>query len=397
MSLLKTKREGIFRNTKTGKYLARITVDGKQSKCTFDTEYDAIRWRLAKENKEPPPTPTRNTSTLKLVWFTMQEKHFPTLQGSTCRIWVRRYELLKDLENFQMSEITQSKITAWVESKVKYFKSAKYESSSRGLSKRCNLDNELNLLTTIFNWYKSSEDFETEAASLSCPVTKNHKKKGFIRPKPIKDKAITLEAAIQFFAHLKPLYRDMALLQFYTASRVGEVAGLQWSRIDFDNQKVTIMETCEWDDNKVYIGLNKTPKNKEARPVFMTKEIEEVLKRRLPFKEPDCDFVFHVQGTPLNYSTIQANYREGQRKSKVPYRGTHILRHGMAKLARRVGGGLDAVIAMTGHKDFKLADHYSSLDLEFQKETSEKIMEEVRKAMTPESAENVVQLFTKRA
>ncbi len=31
----------------------------------------------------------------------------------------------------------------------------------------------------------------------------------------------------------------------------------------------------------------------------------------------------------------------------------------MAKLARQMGGRLDAVIAMTGHKDIKLADHYS--------------------------------------
>ena len=54
--------------------------------------------------------------------------------------------------------------------------------------------------------------------------------------------------------------------------------------------------------------------------------------------------------------------------------GTHILRHGMATLARKVGGGLDAVIAMTGHKDYKLADHYSKLDTEYQKELSEKIM-----------------------
>ncbi len=51
------------------------------------------------------------------------------------------------------------------------------------------------------------------------------------------------------------------------------------------------------------------------------------------------------------------NYRRAQRKSGIPYTGTHILRHGMAKLARQIGGGLDAVLAMTGHKDLKLADH----------------------------------------
>jgi integrase len=395
MSFLKTKREGVFKNTTTGKFLARITVKSEQLKRTFDTEYDAIRWRLAMENGEPEPRIQGETSSLKYVWHEMQEKHFPLLAASTREIWLRRYELLKDLENFQMGELTHSKVSAWVEEKVLYFKSDAYLNSGRGEAKRCNLDNELNLLTTIFNWYKSSEEFETEAALLVNPVKQKHKKMGFIRPKPIKDKAITLDSALQFFEHLKPLYRDLAFFQFYTASRISEAAGLQWSRIDFENRRITVMETCRWDmRTKVFIELNKMPKNKEPRPIYMTAELEDILKRQLPFKRKDCDFVFHIEGKALNYGTIQLNFREGQRKSKVPYRGTHILRHGMAKLARQVGGGLDAVIAMTGHKDYKLADHYSKLDLEFQKEISEKIMNKVRKERAPQ-ADNVINLLRK--
>jgi hypothetical protein len=52
----------------------------------------------------------------------------------------------------------------------------------------------------------------------------------------------------------------------------------------------------------------------------------------------------------------------------------------MAKLARQIGGGLDAVIAMTGHKDIKLADNYSKCDKDDQREFSEKIMEHIRKS-----------------
>lgn len=88
--------------------------------------------------------------------------------------------------------------------------------------------------------------------------------------------------------------------------------------------------------------------------------------------------MFHVGGKPLNYGTIQLNYRKAQRKGKLPYSGTHILRHGMATLARKVGGGLDAVIAMTGHKDIKLADHYSKCDEEDQKDVSLKVMRYIK-------------------
>lgn len=76
---------------------------------------------------------------------------------------------------------------------------------------------------------------------------------------------------------------------------------------------------------------------------------------------------------------IQLNYQEAQRKARLPHTGTHILRHGMAKLVRRIGGGLDAVIAMTGHKDFKLANHYSKLDKEDQKDIALKISSHLNK------------------
>jgi len=109
----------------------------------------------------------------------------------------------------------------------------------------------------------------------------------------------------------------------------------------------------------------------------MTDELERILRRMENFRRSDCNFIFHVEGKPLNYGTIQVNYRGAQRKSKIPYSGTHILRHGMAKLARKVGGGLDTVIAMTGHKDLKLADHYSKLDTDYQKKVSLEIMKHV--------------------
>ena len=51
----------------------------------------------------------------------------------------------------------------------------------------------------------------------------------------------------------------------------------------------------------------------------------------------------------------------------------------MATLARRVGGsGLDSVIAMTGHKDLKLADHYSKVLGEVQKETSLRVLDHLK-------------------
>jgi len=158
-----------------------------------------------------------------------------------------------------------------------------------------------------------------------------------------------------------------------------------------------IKETCIWDmSSKMFIELKAFPKNREPRAVFITDEILEILKHRQAFRLAGNDYVFHVEGEPLNYCTIQVNYKAAQRKSGIPYTGTQILRHGMAKLARQVGGGLDAVLAMTGHHDLKLADHYSKSTEDDQKHFSEKIMSHIRKEFGKESTSadfgNVIKL-----
>ena len=168
----------------------------------------------------------------------MQECHFPTLATSTKAIWLRRYEQWKTIEHLPMEKIIPSVVTKWVNNLVEYYQSNYYQHSGRGRAGRCNLNNELNLYVTIFNWYKESEEFEQEALYLTCPIKRKHKKLGFIKPVPDKIKQISLEHALTFFEYLKPLYRQLAMMQFFTAGRIGEVAGIQWSNVDLNNRRL---------------------------------------------------------------------------------------------------------------------------------------------------------------
>lgn len=384
---------GIYKHQNSKSFMARKKVDGKMVQKTFPTLFEAKDWHR-KCDKDTIKEEVSSHSSLKVVWETMQRLHFPTLATSTKAVWIKRYAPWKSIEHLPMDQITPSRVTSWVNELVQYYKSEYYQGSGRGRAGRCNLNNELNIFITIFNWYKESEEFEKEALLLTCPIKRKHKKLGFIKPVPDKKKQISLQDAYLFFEHLKPLYQDLAMLQFFTAARVGEVSGLQWQNVDFQNKRLTIKQTCIWCmSNKTFLELKAFPKNKEPRPCYITQEIFEILKRRQAFRIPGNDFVFHVDGAPLNYGTIQLNYREAQRKSGVPYSGTHILRHGMAKLARKVGGGLDAVIAMTGHKDIKLADHYSKCDEDDQKEVAEKVMQHIRNQQVQQRFENVISMF----
>ncbi len=158
-----------------------------------------------------------------------------------------------------------------------------------------------------------------------------------------------------------------------------EIAGVQISNIDLDSRTLLIRESVSWcNADKVFEYLKTFPKNGQPKHVHLHDELLNIITRRLKRRVKGCNYLFHINGEPLNYCTIQSNFRSAQRKAKIKYTGTHILRHGMTTLARRVGGSLDDVIAMTGHKDLKLADHYSKLPYEANKNTSEKILKHLK-------------------
>ena len=48
---------------------------------------------------------------------------------------------------------------------------------------------------------------------------------------------------------------------------------------------------------------------------------------------------------------------------------------------------------MTGHKDIKLADHYSKCDEDDQKEVAEKVMQHIRNQQVQQRFENVISMF----
>lgn len=374
----KTIHEGIFKHPKSGRYCARKKIYGTQFQETFSNIRDAIHWRNT-FNGEEKSKQDENYSTLKEVWETMQRLHFPKLSPSTKQVWIRRYELLAPLEHLPMNQITSKTINEWLEYWVKHFQSEEWQVSGSGKHARCNLKNELNLFVTIFNWYKTDDAFEAESKLLTLPIRERHKVMAFIKDLPQKDKKITPEETLIFLSFLPPLYKDLATIQFYCAGRIGEISGIQIKNINLEKRILKIKESCLWcNTNKTFLELRPFPKNKEAREVYIHDELMVVIQNRLKMKHPKSDFLFHVDGNPLNYGTIQINYRGALRKGGLPYSGTHILRHGMATLARKLGGGLDAVMAMTGHKTSKLADLYSRIPNEANREISLKVEQHIR-------------------
>lgn len=376
----------VYKHKKTERYLARKKIDGKSYNQSFDSLSGAKRWRHSfngvKEISKEKLTPT-----LMEVWKRMETLHFPSLSTSTKEIWRRRFVNLSYLYDYHMEDIKPSTINTWLAFLIERYTNADYELGRGKGCRKYNLDNELNMLITICNWYKGEEEFSNH--DFVHPVLPRHRVISKFKDLPLRHKKIPPEEAVKFFYVLPELYRDLVMMQYLVAGRIGEVAGIQIKNIDLENQILTIKETCIWcNASKSFVELKSFPKNKDIRQCHITSLMLGIIKRRLKLKAKGCNFLFHIEGKPLNYCTIQSQLRNAQRKIGSKYAGTHIFRHGMATLVRKLTNSLDAVQAMTGHQDRDLADHYSQIDDSVQKDTAEMVEVHLRAIMGEE--ENVV-------
>jgi len=166
---------GVYRQENSGNYRAMKKINGKLFQKTFSSLYDAKEWQKNFNGEEdsipkrmdfnPMPQAKSHCSTLREVWLEMQRSHFPLLATTTRHMWQRRFSLWERVADTPMDEITPSFVTSWVQHWVKHFSDEDYQ-GRRGAAGRCNLNNELNIFVTIFNWYKQSEQFERETQSI---------------------------------------------------------------------------------------------------------------------------------------------------------------------------------------------------------------------------------------
>ena len=109
------------------------------------------------------------------------------------------------------------------------------------------------------------------------------------------------------------------------------------------------------------------PKNGEISYASMNSKLEEIIHRRMSLASNG--FLFHKNGKPLCYREIQYHYNKALKKAGLAdkYASTHIMRHSMGTITRRVTGSLDMAQAVTRHKDIRVAQQYANLPTEANK------------------------------
>ena len=350
-----TKYSGIRKDLLKGTFLVEISVNGKRHSKSFRTFKEAIDWREKLESKRTDPLtrPSGACMTFGQLWHRYKLEYLPTLEISSQQTRLALEPFFSELLENEVQSITPNVISIHLSRK-------KQIALTIGSSRRQNFHSEIKLLRAIFNWYIQEVDHV-----FVCPVLKKHKKEAIIRVLPPKSKKLGFDELKAFFSEMSKdeYWYNFALLQFLSACRVSEIAGLQKKNVCFKTKRIFIQNVVIWSrTNKKFLQLKAYTKNTETKTVHMTPTLEVVLKSQLS-QANQSDFVFTKNNNPLDYREIQYHYDKALKRAGLAdkFSGTHLLRHSMATLTRNVVGTIDAVQAVTGHKDWKLAQHYGAL------------------------------------
>lgn len=154
-------------------------------------------------------------------------------------------------------------------------------------------------------------------------------------------------------------YRTMITLLVYTGIRRGELCGLEWKDIDFENQVMHVCRSAQYIGNKTMI--TKEPKTKSGiRHFSLSIHAIVLLKsyRRWQLEQKfkvgnrwnECNRLFTSwDGSPIHPDTITDWFSKFIKKSNLPYVTLHSLRHTNATLMIAEGTDVCTVSRRLGH------------------------------------------------
>jgi integrase len=152
-------------------------------------------------------------------------------------------------------------------------------------------------------------------------------------------------------SHSAGIIREMIFMALRTGMRQGELKGLQWSSIDWENRVVIVKHS--YCDREKTIGA---PKNNRIRSIPLDADLYEMLFRN----RRQTGYVFtNAKGQPLNHSWLSYHLEKVCKKAGLRRISWHVLRHTFASHLAMKGVPLNAVQALLGHSAILMTMRYA--------------------------------------
>lgn len=280
-------------------------------------------------------------------WF--EEYARPNLRNTTYeRMLQLRKRVYAAIGHMRMDKITPRQIQAFVNS---LSKEGANERTGKPLAPKT-IRHNLSFVSDVFAYaVKMGVVSENPCSKVTLPKNEQNEKKIY-----------TPEQVQKFLTLLndEPLkYRTFFNLMIYSGFRRGEMLGLEWKDVDFENNIISVRRTSNYTAKKgVYTDTTKT--RKSQRTLKFPQEIMDMLKEykaeqdeqalKCGDKWVETDRLYTKwNGEPMQNGTPYFWLGEFCEKHDLPFYGLHSFRHLFASLLVNQGVDIVTVSGALGH------------------------------------------------
>ncbi|HUO58663.1 MAG TPA: tyrosine-type recombinase/integrase [bacterium] len=159
-----------------------------------------------------------------------------------------------------------------------------------------------------------------------------------------RDRTLTSEEYQSLLGYCSPRLSAIVQLAYWTGMRKGEILGLRWEQVDFQN-KVINLEAAD-------------TKTQEKREVPLTEALIGLLKRTP--KTLGCPYVFTERGKHI--LDIKTAFLKAVRTAGIENFRFHDLRHCAVTNLRKAGVNDSVIMSISGHKTYAMFKRYNRID-----------------------------------
>lgn len=157
-----------------------------------------------------------------------------------------------------------------------------------------------------------------------------------------------------------PYLYCIVLLSLTTGARQGEILGLEWRHVDFDNKLAYLKET----------------KNGRPRSISLADAVIDELKILYKVRNLAKPLVF-ASKTAFGRVDIKKAWKEALKRAQIDDCRAHDMRHTFCTLAARQGGSNLELATAMGHRTLGMLQRYTHLDVQVTKKFSKNISEQI--------------------